>query len=291
MSDSQTTSLPTEQRQRSELLARQQQAQQRQILAMMGIGQWVRPDSPTLKISDITESAGDIQANDSLTGQQPVSDEQVRPEVRGGDSIDRHSTIAPVASDNEALATDHVKPNSFDKDSLESNLDVINSNSGSDALNKSYNFNDLNSFSATHITEPTDTADHSISLEQEPVSTEKIAPFDLQGARYGDWVLLVDIQALDNDSQKLWQNITQALSLDCETSSFPICAGMDTAELANASLAGYIFKIAQSEDIQVAVLTDLPEGLTHPALSTVPTLQAMLAEATLKREFWQQIST
>jgi len=105
MSDSQTTSLPTEQRQSSELLARQQQAQQRQILAMMGIGQWVRPDSPTLKISDITESAGDIQAPDSLTGQRPVSDEQVRPEVRGGDPIDRHTTTAPVASDDEVLAT------------------------------------------------------------------------------------------------------------------------------------------------------------------------------------------
>src|SRR5699024_12185759 len=72
-------------------------------------------------------------------------------------------------------------------------------------------------------------------------SFKKVAPFDLQGGRYGDWVILVDIQSLNNDSQKLWQNITQALSISCETTSFPICEGMDTAELANASLAGYVF--------------------------------------------------
>ena len=290
MSDSQTTSLPTEQRQSSELLARQQQAQQRQILAMMGIGQWVRPDSPTLKISDITESAGDIQAPDSLTGQQPVSDEQVRPEVRGGDPIDRHTTTAPVASDDEVLATDHVKMNSFDNDSfdVDVDIDVANNNESSNASNKSYNFNNLNSFSESASTEQVDTASHTPNLA--PPDSEKIAPFDLQGARYGDWVLLVDIQALDNDSQKLWQNITQALSLDCETSSFPICAGMDTAELANASLAGYIFKIAQSEDIQVAVLTALPGGLSHPKFATTPSLETMLEDSLLKREFWQQIS-
>ncbi|MGP4788398.1 hypothetical protein ACTXGJ_04640 [Psychrobacter sp. 1Y11] len=281
MSDTRQPLLSTEQRQRSELYARQQQAQQRQILAMMGIGQWVRPDSPTLKISDIADSAGEVEATHSLTEQQPVLDEQVEPDVRIDDSVDKRSTTAPVAPDDEASTTDHAKINSFDNDSFD--VDVANNNDSLKAINKSYNFNDLNSFSKSERIEE---ANHNA----ETISLDKVAPFDLQGARYGNWVLIVDIQALDNDSQKLWQNIMQALSLDCETSSFPICAGMDTAELANASLAGYIFKIAQSEDIQVAALTALPEGLTHPALTEVPTLQAMLAEATLKRQLWQHIS-
>lgn len=282
MSDTQQPLLSTEQRQRSELLARQQQAQQRQILALMGIGQWVRPDSPTLKISDIADSAGKVQATPSSTEQQPVLEEQVEPDVRIDDSVDKRSTTAPVAPDDEASTTDHAKINSFDNDSFD--VDVANNNNeSSNALNKSYNFNDLNSFSESERIEEANNNTETISLD-------KVAPFDLQGARYGNWVLIVDIQALDNDSQKLWQNIMQALSLDCETSSFPICAGMDTAELANASLAGYIFKIAQSEDIQVAALTALPEGLTHPALTEVPTLQAMLAEATLKRQLWQHIA-
>ena len=122
-------------------------------------------------------------------------------------------------------------------------------------------------------------------------SFKKVVPFDLQGGRYGDWVILVDIQALNNDSQKLWQNITQALSISCETTSFPICEGMDTAELANASLAGYVFKIGRSEEIKVAALTALPDGLEHPNLSTVPTLDDMLADSSLKCQLWEQLSS
>ncbi|MDN5734520.1 MAG: hypothetical protein L0H09_09640, partial [Psychrobacter sp.] len=121
-------------------------------------------------------------------------------------------------------------------------------------------------------------------------SNKKVLPFSLQGGRYGNWVILVDMQTLSGDSQKLWQNITQALSMTCETTSFPICAGMDTAELANASLAGYVFKIGRSEEVQVAALTALPDGLTHPALTTLPTLDEMLADSRLKRQFWQQIA-
>ena len=121
-------------------------------------------------------------------------------------------------------------------------------------------------------------------------SFKKVAPFDLQGGRYGDWVILVDIQALNNDSQKLWQNITQALSISCETTSFPICEGMDTAELANASLAGYVFKIGRREEIKVAALTVLPDGLEHPNFTTVPTLDEMLKDSKLKRQLWEQLS-
>ena len=121
-------------------------------------------------------------------------------------------------------------------------------------------------------------------------SLKKVAPFSLQGGRYGDWVILVDIQALNSDSQKLWNNITQALSMTHETTSFPICAGMDTVELANASLAGYIFRIGLREEIKVAALTVLPEGLQHPNLMTVPTLDDMIADSDAKRQLWERIS-
>ena len=65
---------------------------------------------------------------------------------------------------------------------------------------------------------------------------------------------------------------------------------MDTAELANASLAGYIFRIGRSEEIQVAALTVLPDGLQHPNLTTVPILEEMLADSDAKRQLWEQIS-
>ena len=101
---------------------------------------------------------------------------------------------------------------------------------------------------------------------------------------------MVDIQALDNHSQKLWQNICQALSLECETTSFPICEGMDTLELANASIAGYIFKIGRSDTIKVASLTPLPSGLRYANRVIVPTLAEMLEDAMLKQHLWQQLS-
>ena len=66
---------------------------------------------------------------------------------------------------------------------------------------------------------------------------------------------------------------------------------MDTAELANASLAGYVFKIGRSEEIKVAVLTALPDGLEHPNVTTVPKLDEMLTDSNLKRQFWEQLSS
>ena len=66
---------------------------------------------------------------------------------------------------------------------------------------------------------------------------------------------------------------------------------MDTAELANASLAGYIFRIGLREEIQVAALTALPDGLYHPNLTIVPTLDDMLADSDAKRKLWEQISS
>ncbi|WP_254423090.1 hypothetical protein [Psychrobacter sp. DAB_AL32B] len=78
--------------------------------------------------------------------------------------------------------------------------------------------------------------------------------------------------------------------MTCETTSFPICEGMDTAELANASLAGYVFKIGRSEEIQVAALTLLPDGLEHPNLTTAPTLDEMLTDSRLKRQLWKLLS-
>lgn len=272
MSDSQTPLLSTEQR--LELLAYQRQAQQRQILAMMGIGQWVRLDTPTLKISDIGDSETPqlVSTFDTLSEQQPAFTQPTQQQ----DSLESSQaedvfTSAPV---------------------VENNTD--NNIASAETANKFYNFNDLNSFVELERVEEAVNASDATSLESshlDPISFEKVAPFDLQGGRYGDWVLIVDIQALNNDTQKLWQNITQALSLQCETSSFPICEGMDTAELANASLAGYIFRIAQSEDIKIAVLTSLPEGLMHPNFVESPSLEAMLADSALKRQLWQQLSS
>lgn len=285
------------------LIVLQHRMQQRQILAMMGINQWVQPSSETLSIVDISaptlpeqtianSTLANASSSSATSTEQPSvespniksSNIDAMSSVVDDDSInhyyDNANETALSYSDQQSPVTysfDSTTPNALNisKPAVTSFVDtVVQQTSIAD-------INDASSFGNGSFKEE--------GFQEE--SFKKVAPFDLQGGRYGDWVILVDIQALNHDSQKLWKNITQALSISCETTSFPICEGMDTAELANASLAGYVFKIGRSEEIQVMTLTALPEGLEHPNLTTAPTLDEMLTDSNLKRQLWEQLSS
>ena len=303
------------------LSALQRRSQQRQILAMMGINQWVQPASGTINIADIAsasisqvstakgshdlsnaegqyvprgdsesiypESTSQESTNHESTGtiEQPTSDSYTSGFDRMGHEVaalDMHEQAAheqsPVTYSFDSVAVDQTAephradyPAQSDPTASPYIEDMVRSTTVADAY---------------HQPAKNNNSHDSINND----SLKKVVPFDLQGGRYGDWVILVDIQALSSEGQKLWNNITQALSMTCETTSFPICEGMDTAELANASLAGYVFRIGLREEIKVAALTALPEGLYHPNLETVPTLEEMLADGDAKRQMWEQIS-
>jgi len=263
----------------------QRRVQQRQILAMMGIDQWVRPDAATLSMADITaisESRSNLSSPSiSLTSSQrsPVSDVS--------DSEAAWNTQSPV-NDRHPHRVDDGSSNHVDTSDTSSYHDDAYLDGEPALPTVAQVVAPL--VDAVKTTTAAPSAIHASADKYADESNKKVLPFSLQGGRYGNWVILVDMQTLSGDSQKLWQNITQALSMTCETTAFPICAGMDTAELANASLAGYVFKIGRSEEVQVAALTALPDGLTHPALTTLPTLDEMLADSRLKRQFWQQIA-
>lgn len=288
------------------LIVLQHRMQQRQILAIMGINQWVQPSSETLSIADISAPAlpdavtanASIVASHSNATASTTSTEQ--PSIEFSNNESSHITSPNIHAISGMV--DDESNHSYD-DANETGL------SHSDPQSPvTYHFDsttpDISKPAVTSLANTVvqqsaiDNVNNAVSFEDSSSKEnnfkddifKKVAPFDLQGGRYGDWVILVDIQALNNDSQKLWQNITQALSISCETTSFPICEGMDTAELANASLAGYVFKIGRSEDIKVAALTVLPDGLEHPNFTTVPTLDEMLKDSKLKRQLWEQLS-
>ena len=277
------------------LVVMQHRMQQRQILAMMGINQWVQPSSETMNIADISApalleqtTANPTLANASTSSATTTEQPSVESSNIKSSNIDAISGMVDDESINhyydDANETGLIQPKpqspvtySFDSTAPDVSKPAVTSLV--DTIVEQTAIADINnteSFEADRFKED---------------SFKKIVPFDLQGGRYGDWVVLVDIQALNNESQKLWQNITQALSITCETTSFPICEGMDTAELANASLAGYVFKLGRSEEIKVAALTALPEGLEHPNLTTVPTLEEMLTNNKLKRQLWERLSS
>lgn len=286
------------------LIVLQHRMQQRQILAIMGINQWVQPSSGTLSIADISAPAlpDAVTANARITSHSTASTTSTeQPSVEFSNNKSSH-----IASPNINAIADMV-----DDESINHYYDDANETglSHSDPQSPvSYHFDstapDISKPAVTSLANTVvqqsaiDNVNNAVSFEDSSSKEnnfkddifKKVAPFDLQGGRYGDWVILVDIQALNNDSQKLWQNITQTLSISCETTSFPICEGMDTAELANASLAGYVFKIGRREEIKVAALTVLPDGLEHPNFTTVPTLDEMLKDSKLKRQLWEQLS-
>ncbi|WP_201579469.1 DNA polymerase III subunit psi [Psychrobacter sp. Pi2-52] len=295
----------------------QRRVQQRQILAMMGINQWVQPESETINMADIATASveqsnivsTDIESNNNEVVSARIVDTVDQP--TDGYDINNYNANGYVTDEydpdlqatNERTASEQ-SPVTYSFDSVDST--TVSSGTVSSSAGSNYHDIPSTASNQTAVTStnapieqpqsvqsnfpqssfPQSTSDDSINDD----SLKKVAPFDLQGGRYGDWVILVDIKALNSDSQKLWQNITQALSITCETTSFPICDGMDTAELANASLAGYIFRIGRSEEIQVAALTAIPDGLQHPNLTTVPTLEEMLADSDAKRQLWEQIS-
>ena len=284
----------------------QRRVQQRQILAMMGINQWVRPESSTVNIADITidsvehSNSGSIDTESASAG--AVIETVVQP-TSGYDTNDSYSSNHDDVNNDahglgihEQAATEQ-SPVTYSFDSVSNE---ISATSDAPRLHNSPDI-ESNQTAAFFIDEVVQSTTAPIAPQQLSQSShnsdsvnddslKKVAPFSLQGGRYGDWVILVDIQALNSDSQKLWNNITQALSMTHETTSFPICAGMDTVELANASLAGYIFRIGLREEIKVAALTVLPEGLQHPNLMTVPTLDDMIADSDAKRQLWERIS-
>lgn len=284
----------------------QRRVQQRQILAMMGINQWVRPESSTVNIADITidsvehSNTGSIDTESASAG---AAIETVVQPTSGYDTNDSYSSNHDNVNNDahglgihEQAATEQ-SPVTYSFDSVSNE---ISATSDAPRLHNSPDI-ESNQTAAFFIDEVVQSTTAPIAPQQLSQSShnsdsvnddslKKVAPFSLQGGRYGDWVILVDIQALNSDSQKLWNNITQALSMTHETTSFPICAGMDTVELANASLAGYIFRIGLREEIKVAALTVLPEGLQHPNLMTVPTLDDMIADSDAKRQLWERIS-
>ena len=292
------------------LIVLQHRMQQRQILAIMGINQWVQPSSETLSIADISAPAlpdavtanASIVASHSNATASTTSTEQ--PSVESSNIVSPNIDTINVAiadmlddesnhsyDDANETGLSHSDPQSPVTYHFDSTAPVISKPAVTSLVNtvvQQTAFGDINNAASCEDGSFKNSGFNKEGFQEE--SFKKVAPFDLQGGRYGDWVILVDIQALNNDSQKLWQNVTQALSISCETTSFPICEGMDTAELANASLAGYVFKIGRREEIKVAALTVLPDGLEHPNFTTVPTLDEMLKDSKLKRQLWEQLS-
>ena len=292
----------------------QREVQRRQILSMMGVTPWVDREAPCKNVQDIlAANTQNRQNTETLIGktlQQNIPSSIVQGSANNEQS-DSVSSVNPVANLSQ-YSTEARNQQSLSAVNRESSTQPTSSE-----IYGEYNsYEDHEIYATTYADEPpVAKADHSAksargssgdelndtfstdfkadfddNLDNESAIEVAIEPFTLQGLKYNGWVLLVDVASLSTQTLKLWQNMQVGLSTTIDQLSFPFCKSMSTLDMANASLAGFVFKLGGSEQLQVAALTELPEGLDHAQMVRTPLLEEMLAEPAQKKQLWQLLS-
>lgn len=268
----------------------QRQAQRRAILSMIGVTPWVGRETPTLSVQDIHASGyGDepkSRVQQVAAINSPVSREKsdfAQSDTYADATISRPVDVATVEV--SAGQSYHATPESHTPESPV----VVESESALRASEVSLAPDESETNHQSHQNQPSRRI-HSDEFADESEVQTPIAPFTLQGISYNNWVMLVDLAKLTPQAQKLWQNMHYGLSVQPDHLAFPFCKSMSTLDMANASLAGFVFKLGNSEQVQVTALTDLAEGLDHERMVRTPLLEEMLAEPSLKRQLWQLLS-
>ena len=235
--------------------------QQRQILAMMGLDIWVQRDSPTLSVNYETyqQQNNELQSVNELqsTAVNAAVNNPSTPELTQQPDTNQASVNNPVSDEADIKKTLAHNP----IQALKQKLDVKQANENNKVK---------------------------ISLTD---SLQQVDPFEIVGVHFKNWVLIADIEALkDPPKLKLWENIIAALSLNPQSLKFPICEGISDKESANASVAGFIFRLAKNNEVNVAALTAMPKNIGHPNIKEIPTLAAMLANSEMKKQLWQRLN-
>lgn len=289
-------------------VSKQYDRQRRQILTLMGITHWVRRDSRTITVADLS-------ANDQLNGQsqsaasrlavsciqQQNQPQQALPNTDSNDAY--HSACHDESETHQAIPT-HVHPNIDTIDEMYATTNTAADVGSQSAEPVTANITSTGVSQLTQVeatatvpqascpqSDPSQPTIPKPSTPQPSRNCQTVAAFTLSGIHYGQWVLLVDVGQMDTEASQLWHNICVGLSQQPERLSFPLCQGMDDVALANATLAGFIFKLAKVEQVRVASLTTLVEGLDDERLLSVPRLDEMLRQPMLKRQLWQLLQT
>lgn len=293
----------------------QREVQRRQILSMMGVTPWVSREATCKNIQDILDANVQSRQNTKALTAETLQQNNPSPIAQGSANNEQSNSVSsvnPVANLGQYSAGARNQQSS----------PVVNSGSltqpTSSETHGDYNsYEDHEIYATAYADEktPVAKADHSArsvqglsgnelndtfntdleadfddNLESESAVEVVVEPFTLQGLKYNGWVLLVDVASLSAQSLKLWQNMQVGLSTTIDQLSFPFCKSMSTLDMANASLAGFVFKLGGSEQLQVAALTELPEGLDHAQMVRTPLLEEMLAEPAQKKQLWQLLS-
>lgn len=133
--------------------------------------------------------------------------------------------------------------------------------------------------------------------------------FYLQGLRFRHWVIIVDILSMNGEEQALWQSLKNALAREIQKQNahqninaiyreihYPLVKNEFRADVvlnpAQHTFDGFIIGFGASvpnQRVQVAFLTNMPQGIIAPTSYHLPTISDMMANPTLKKIFWQQV--
>lgn len=237
--------------------------QQRHILGMMGLDIWVQRDRATTLVDYETAVK---QYKDTIHDQ---SNPNIRLAVVSEMPVEAINEEPNAKLDNTSTADSPVV------DQPIANQEQLTANP-IQALKKKF------------VASEEQTAKAKVSLAD---SLEQVAPFEILGVSFKDWVLIADAEALKLPQQlTLWENILSALSITPQVLKFPICPGISDKESANASVAGFVFCLAKRNDVKVGAVTNMPKSLEHPQLTTLPSLEDMLQNSELKKQLWQKLN-
>lgn len=273
-------------------------AQQRQIMALMGLDVWVQRDKSTVMV-DYDELARHSQTQSQATGleakqvtqgsvpQNSTSSEPVMHETSAesqfdAPSIESAAEIDAALSPDLARLFDMTPPDTAKPTSGQAGKST---NTGSTALNSKDPLALLKQKVAVKGT------GQNPAIVREPLNLEPVEPFEVLGVHYHGWVLLADIAELrESQTLQLWENLLNALSVRAQHQQFPICDGITDKESANASVAGFIFCLAKSECANVIAVTPLPNGIEQEHVTLGPYLTDMLTDSSQKKVLWQRLN-
>ena len=263
--------------------------QQRQILAMMGLDIWVQRDCATTKVDYQTfaqqhkaNSEAQLQSLQALMSETGVDQVTVEGAKKVGNVSSKAQLQSPVAVSTKAV----VGP---DQDQTTVALDNDKAQKSSAVSeNQTVNNDPIQALKQKFDASENKSTQLKVNLAD---SLEQVAPFEVIGAHFKDWVLLADVSVFrDENTLRLWENIISGLSISPQLLKFPICPEISDKESANASVAGFIFSLAKNHEIKVAALTPMPKGIEHPQLEKVPYLIEMLENSGLKKQLWQVLN-
>lgn len=263
--------------------------QQRQILAMMGLDIWVQRDCATIKVDYQTfaeqhkaNSEAQLQSLQALMSETGV--DQVT--VEGAKEVGNVSSEAQLQSSVAVPTKAVVGPDQNQTTAALDNDKAQKSSAISE--NQTVNNDPIQALKQKFDASENKSTQLKVNLAD---SLEQVAPFEVIGAHFKDWVLLADVSVFrDENTLRLWENIISGLSISPQLLKFPICPEISDKESANASVAGFIFSLAKNHEIKVAALTRMPKGIEHPQLEKVPYLTEMLEDSGLKKQLWQVLN-